>query len=164
MGFRGVGRGDGATHGFLQFGFHGLIFLDGAEVMPGRGAVEEALDAARLRLRATEEMFDERFDRRRHALGESLGDDTDAGVLVGGVRLAQTVAQVRHGAFVGDPDVTVRALFADHQRGFAAVIAVMGDGCRDVAGGEDVAVPDDEVLIVRPEQAGDIGEAAAGLE
>jgi len=132
--------------------------------MPRGGIVKEALDAAGLGLRAAEEMFDERFDRRGHALGEGLRDDADAGVLVSWILLAEAVAQVGDGAFVGDADVAVRAGFADDQRGFAAVGAVMRDGRRDVATGEDVAVPDDEVLVVRSEQAGDVGQAAAGLE
>ena len=102
--------------------------------------------------------------RPGRCLGEGLRDDADAGVLVGRILLAEAVAQVGHDAFVGDTDITVRALFADHQGGFAAVGAVMRDGRRDVATGEDIAVPDDEVLVVRSEQAGDVGESATGLE
>jgi len=122
------------------------------------------LDAPRLGLRAAQEVLDERFDRRGHALGEGLRDDADAGVLVGGIAPAEAVAQVGHDAFVGDPDVAVRTLFAHDERGLAAVGAVVRDGRRDVAVGKDVAVPDDEVVVLFAEQAGDVREAAAGLE
>ena len=109
-------------------------------------------------------MFDERFDRGRDALDEGLGHDADAGVLVGRVGLAEAVAQVRDVAFVGDADVAVRALFADDEGGGAAVGAVVRVGRGDVAVGQDVAVPDDEVVVVFAEQRGDVRQAAAGLE
>ena len=160
----GVGRGDCPAHGLFVLSLHGLIFLDGAEVVPARRGIEETLDAVRFGLEAAEEMFDQRFDRRGNALNEGLGDNADAGVLVGGVGLAEAVAHIGHETFVGDADVTIRALFADDERRGAAVGTVMRVGCGDVAAREDIAVPNDEVLVVFTEQAGDVREAAAGLE
>ena len=129
-----------------------------------RGGVEEALDAAGFGLEAAEEMFDERFGRRGHALDEGLGGDADAGVLVGGIGRADAVAQVGDETFVGDTDVPVRPLFADDQRRGAAVGTMVRDGGGDVAAGEDIAIPDDEVRVFFVQQASDVCEASAGLQ
>ena len=98
-----------------------MAFITRLALVPGGGSIEEALDAVGFGLEAAEEMFDQRFDRGGNALDEGLGDNTDASVLVGGIRLAEAVAHISHETFVGDADVAVGALFADDERRGAAV-------------------------------------------